>query len=102
MMKFTLIIPCYNEEKSLPILIKKCMILSERKDLEIIFVDNGSTDNTHKFLRSKLINNSSFKVLKINENKGYGHGIISGINLSSNDIVGWTHADLQTEPNDAL
>jgi len=102
MMKFTLIIPCYNEEKSLPILIKKCIILSERKDLEIIFVDNGSTDNTYNFLKSILVNNSSFKVLKIKKNIGYGHGIISGINLSSNDIVGWTHADLQTEPTDTL
>ena len=49
-MKISLVIPCYNEEKSLEELHSKCKDLSKKINVEIIFVNNGSTDNSKKFL----------------------------------------------------
>ena len=46
----SLVIPCYNEEKSLPRLIEKCQALVD-DDIEIILVDNGSNDGTPKILQ---------------------------------------------------
>ena len=36
------------------------------------------------------------------KNQGYGHGIISGLDVATGDILSWTHADLQTDPKDIL
>ena len=43
-MKFSLVIPCYNEAKNIPLLLKRCAVFNDRDDFEIILVDNGSTD----------------------------------------------------------
>lgn len=99
-MLFSLIIPCYNEEKNLPALIQRCQKLLESPGIEIIIVDNGSSDNTPKVLNS--CNHSDIKVIRLNENKGYGHGIVHGLTHATGNIIGWTHADSQTDPVDVL
>jgi glycosyltransferase involved in cell wall biosynthesis len=99
-MKFSLVIPCFNEEKNIPHLIKKCNIF-KNKNTEIIIVDNGSTDNTKKIL-SKIKKNKFIKTIRIIKNIGYGNGIYSGLKVCSGDVIGWTHADLQTDLNDVL
>mgnify|MGYP001273896296 CR=1 FL=1 len=100
-LKLSLIIPCYNEYKNLRLLVEKISKL-DYKHLEIIIVNNGSTDNT-KFLANELIKNESkFKLLNIQKNIGYGHGIMTGVKEASGDIIAWTHADLQTDPNDVI
>ena len=43
-MKFSLVIPCYNEAKNIPLLLERCAVFNGRDDFEIILVDNGSTD----------------------------------------------------------
>ena len=49
-MMFSLVIPCYNESESLPTLIEKCLALIS-ENIEIILVDNGSSDSTPEILR---------------------------------------------------
>jgi len=102
-MKLSVIIPCFNESKNLPKLLIKLKCLN-KDDFEIIIVDNGSTDNTYDLLNDIITNNqySNIKVLRLKKNKGYGFGIISGINISKGNIIAWTHADLQTDPKDVL
>ena len=97
-MDVSLIIPCFNEAKNLPILISRCKDLIEKYPVEIILVDNGSTDNS-----SILIAKHPFvKLVKVKKNEGYGNGILEGLNNASGEILAWTHADLQTDPNDLM
>ncbi len=100
-MKISLIIPCYNESKNLPALIDRCQSLNPEL-FEVIIVNNGSSDDSQNVLNT-LINhdNTLIKSIRVEENQGYGHGIISGLKASSGDFIGWTHADLQTDPQDA-
>tara|TARA_B100000035_G_scaffold13492_1_gene11110 strand:- start:556 stop:1269 length:714 start_codon:yes stop_codon:yes gene_type:complete len=101
-MRFSLIIPCYNEGKNLPLLIDKCGPLLRNPNIEIILVNNGSTDDTGKTLSKISPKCSNFTVVSLNENIGYGHGILSGLKVAKGKILGWTHADMQTDPSDAL
>ena len=98
----SLVIPCYNEQDNLPLLFKKLLEI-QAKFNEIILVDNGSTDNTSLIIENFIKNNDScIKILKLKKNIGYGNGIMSGIRKSSGQIIAWTHADLQTDPQDVV
>ncbi len=98
----SLIIPCYNEEDNLTLLLKKLLKI-QLECHEIILVDNGSTDNTSEKIENFIKKNDScIKLLKINKNIGYGHGIMSGVKKASGQIIAWTHADLQTDPQDVI
>ena len=98
----SLIIPCYNEQENLPLLFKKLLKI-QLECFEIILIDNGSKDNTSKIIEHFIKNNNScIKILKIKKNIGYGHGIMSGVRKASGQIVAWTHADLQTDPQDVV
>ncbi len=97
----TLVIPCYNEEKNIPILFKKSQELI-KENIEIIIVNNGSTDNTSCVIDKLNIKSKLLKVIHIKNNKGYGFGIYSGLQLAKGKYIGWTHADLQTDLDDIL
>ena len=102
MIKFSLVIPCYNEENNLPLLIKACKNLLEDPHNELIIVNNGSTDNSSLVLKHISEKHSKIVVVNIKKNIGYGHGILSGLRAANGNILGWTHADLQTNPNDCI
>jgi polyisoprenyl-phosphate glycosyltransferase len=97
----SLVIPCYNESESLPTLIEKCTALV-RDDIEIILVDNGSSDATPEILLPYEKNTSGLRSTRVETNTGYGNGILAGLKVAQGDILGWTHADLQTDPEDIL
>ena len=101
-MKYSLIIPCYNEGANLPLLLERCKSLSESHDIEIILVDNGSTDSSSRILDQLLPTYHHCKVVRVEKNQGYGFGIIQGLKAAQGDILGWTHADMQTDPKDML
>jgi len=100
-MKCSLVIPCYNEEKSIPTLINRCRELAD-KNIEVIFVNNGSSDSSKKILQQSLNLSKNFVLLNLDVNHGYGNGILQGLKKASGEIIGWTHADLQTNPKDFL
>ena len=101
-MKFSLIIPCYNEAANLPLLLERCRALSAKPGVEIILVDNGSTDNSSDVLSNLLPKFSGCRSIRVEKNRGYGFGIISGLKAAESEILGWTHADMQTDPQDVL
>lgn len=101
-MKLSLVIPFYNEGNNVPILIKRINKYFNSDEHEIILVDNGSTDNTRENILNLLENNKLIKFLRIEKNKGYGNGILEGLKIAEGDYLGWTHADLQTDPKDSL
>jgi polyisoprenyl-phosphate glycosyltransferase len=100
---FSLVIPCYNEAKSLPELVLRARFTAEAGDGEVILVDNGSTDDTPAALAGLLsADDDRVRSIRVDPNEGYGWGITSGLAVARGPIVGWTHADLQTDPADAL
>jgi glycosyltransferase involved in cell wall biosynthesis len=99
--KFSLVIPCYNEQGNIERLVERCHELFNEKIFEIIFVENGSTDNSFQILKKSIRDIKNFKVIRVKKNKGIGYGIIEGLKGSKGEIIGWTHGDLQTDPNDA-
>ena len=99
----SLVIPCYNEAKSLPVLLERCSALpAARPDIEVILVDNGSTDESSVWLCQRLGNHPGCRALRVEKNQGYGFGILAGLQAAQGRIMGWTHADLQTDPCDAV
>ena len=99
--KASIVIPCFNEGLNLPLLIKRCQEIHKKNNiLEFIFVNNGSTDNSKELLKNMSYN--CIKVVNLQNNQGYGGGIIQGLKFAKNEIVGWTHADLQTDPEDLI
>lgn len=101
-MFFSLVIPCYNEAANLPLLLERCMMtLHARPDIEIILVDNGSTDSTKQVLQN-LLQHDQCRSIRLEKNQGYGFGIVSGLKAAKGEILGWTHADMQTDPQDIL
>ena len=100
--KYSLVIPCFNEAKNLPSLISRCQSIDSSHSIEIIIVDNGSTDNTQLVLRDLLSSCPVCRSVHVPLNRGYGFGILSGLRAAKGDVLGWTHADLQTDPVDFL
>lgn len=101
-MRFSLIIPCYNEVENLPLLLERCKAIANLSNSEVILVDNGSTDNTPQILHDLLPQYPVCRSIRVEENQGYGFGIIAGLKAANGDVLGWTHADLQADPSDAL
>ena len=101
----SIIFPCYNESSNIFSIISSIKsVLKGRKDVEIILVDNGSTDSTPKVIEQVLQgeHGKQFKTLRIEKNIGYGYGIMEGVRIASGEVIAWTHADLQTDPGDVL
>lgn len=102
-MQLSVIIPCYNEARSLPALIARCVAVTEvEPDSEILLVDNGSVDDTPDVLARELAGKVGIRSIRVPVNNGYGNGILEGLKVCSGDVMGWTHADLQTDPMDLV
>ena len=94
-MFYSLIIPIYNEERTLPKLIDKLHKLNNKK-IEIIIIDDGSDDGT----KNILDNNNQF-IIKHNEyNLGKGASILKGLELASSKNIIIIDGDLEIDIND--
>ena len=100
--QYSLIIPCYNEAKNIPVLLKKIQPLLVNKSIQVVMVNNGSTDDSDSVIDKLKPKVTNFKYVIVPKNKGYGYGIMQGLKAADGDIIGWTHADLQTNPADFL
>lgn len=67
-----------------------------------VLVDNGSTYSSSRIIESLLPHYSFFRMIRVPVNQGYGYGILQGLKCARGDFIGWTHADLQTDPSDIL
>jgi glycosyltransferase involved in cell wall biosynthesis len=100
-MNLSLVIPCYNEAKNLPLLLPRCAQLTAVvPGAEVILVDNGSCDETSGVLVELLPQFPGCRSVRVEVNRGYGFGILSGLAAAKGNILAWTHADMQTDPGD--
>jgi polyisoprenyl-phosphate glycosyltransferase len=100
--KLSVIIPCYNEAKNIPLILQRFKQVLDRDDLELIIVDNGSQDGSGEMLDRLLPEYPFARKVTVAVNQGYGYGILSGLRQAEGEYIGWTHADMQTDPYDSL
>jgi glycosyltransferase involved in cell wall biosynthesis len=103
-MKFSIIVPCYNEEKNLNKLVEEFEknLIQKEENIEVILVNNGSTDNSNKVMEELKCKYNFIKIENVEVNQGYGYGILSGLRVANGDYLGWIHADLQFNPSEFL
>ena len=98
----SVIIPCYNEEESLPHFIKEMnKVMNEMKKVkfELIFVNDGSRDNTLEILKSMAKDDKRVKYINMSRNFGKESAMLAGLEKSSGDYVAIMDADLQDPPS---
>ncbi|MBI4802320.1 MAG: glycosyltransferase family 2 protein [Elusimicrobia bacterium] len=99
--EFSVVVPCYNEAPNLQPLLEAFSAAGRRwtgEDLELILVDNGSSDGTNAELARLLPLYPFARSVRVEVNKGYGFGILSGLSAACGEYIGWTHGDLQFDP----
>ena len=101
-MRLSIIVPCYNEAKNIPLILKRFDECINSPEIEVILVNNGSTDDSEEVLISLIPRYFFARVVTLGVNKGYGFGITSGLNAARGEYIGYTHADMQTDPADVL
>ncbi|HDD52705.1 MAG TPA: glycosyltransferase [Thermosulfidibacter takaii] len=101
-MDISLVIPVYNEEENLKLLYQKLKETLEPlgKEREIIFVDDGSQDNSPKILDQLARKDPHVKVIHFRRNFGQTAALAAGFDLAQGEIVVTLDADLQNDPAD--
>jgi len=96
----SIVVPCYNEGQNVSLVINKFRkFMTPKLNIELVLVDNGSTDSSFSKLK---IGGSFLRIVKIEENIGYGNGIWHGLKKARGEYICWTHADMQTDIGDTL
>lgn len=97
----SVIIPCFNEEESLPHFIKEMnKVMDEMKKVkfELIFVNDGSKDRTLEILKEMAKEDKRVKYIDMSRNFGKEPSMLAGLELSKGDYVAIMDADLQDPP----
>ena len=97
----SLVVPCFNEEQSLPYFWEQTTAVMEQMDyldVEVIFVDDGSRDRTLEVLRSLAKSDSRVKYLSFSRNFGKEAAMYAGLEHAKGDYAAVMDADLQDPP----
>lgn len=101
-MNLSIVIPCYNESKNIPLILERFENVIKTEDMEVILVNNGSSDESADVLEELLPRYPFARTVFVPLNQGYGYGILQGLEAAAGKFIGWTHADMQTDPADVL
>jgi glycosyltransferase involved in cell wall biosynthesis len=101
-MTLSVIIPLYNEEENIPILFEKLKESLDplKKEYEVLFVDDGSTDRTLSVLEEIQAKDNRVVVLSLRRNFGQTAAFAAGFDFARGDIVVTMDGDLQNDPAD--
>ncbi len=96
-MKLSVIVPCFNEEKTIQLIINK-ILKQNYENKEIIIIDDCSNDNSANIIKN--FDNKNIKLITNNKNYGKGYCVRKGISASNGEIILIQDADLEYEPED--
>ena len=100
--KISVIVPCYNEEESLPIFYKEITkVIKEmgNVEFELLFINDGSKDNTLNILRSLSKKDKRVRYISLSRNFGKEGGMYAGLENATGDFVAIMDADMQDPPS---
>ncbi|HMQ47315.1 MAG TPA: glycosyltransferase family 2 protein [Saprospiraceae bacterium] len=97
-LKISVVVTVYNEEDNILPLIERIHEALEGFEYEIVYVDDGSTDNTLKVLYS--IKDERLKIVELRKNYGQSLALMAGIDHAEGAYIATMDGDLQNDPND--
>lgn len=102
MLEFTIIVPVYNEELNLKRVEKELLsfIKIAKKKTTILFINDGSTDNSQQIIEDICQKNIEFRFIYFKNNKGLSAALKAGFDNIDTPLLGYIDADLQTSPKD--
>jgi glycosyltransferase involved in cell wall biosynthesis len=100
----SLVIPCYNESEVLRNTVTRLVEAfgTKRVQLELVLVDNGSTDDTGVIIDALVAEGLPIVKETVERNVGYGNGVLKGLTRCRGRLVGFTCADGQVDALDVL
>ncbi len=101
MKKISIIVPCYNEEESLPLFYEEITKVMKEMDysFELIFVDDGSKDKTLEVIKKLREKDEQVRYVSFSRNFGKESAMLAGLQYSKGDYVTLMDADLQDPPS---
>lgn len=103
MKSLSIIIPVFNEAESLPALFNELKNeFGNSSHVQIVFVNDGSTDNSQKIIEKAISENSSWKMVGLYRNYGKSVALQAGIESSSGELIATLDADLQDNPKELI
>jgi glycosyltransferase involved in cell wall biosynthesis len=98
--KYSIVIPLYNEEGILPLLVERLREIMAQLDgpAEVVMVDDGSSDRTYPLAQASAAQDSRFKLIQFSRNFGHQVAITAGMDAAAGDAVIIMDADLQDPP----
>ncbi len=97
-MKLSVVMPCYNETRTIRDIVAK--VLSQPFDIELLIVDDGSKDGTRDILAELAAAHPQIRVLLQDVNQGKGAALRRGFKEATGDIVLVQDADLEYDPGE--
>jgi len=102
MKKVSIIIPAYNEEAVLSFLYERLITLinslEKQYSFEILFINDGSTDNTYNILKSFREQDDRINYIDLSRNFGKEIAMLAGLDYATGDCIIFMDADLQDPP----
>ena len=98
----TLLIPCYNEEKSIPLLWEQLRLLMDSNDRylwQVLFINDGSQDNTLSLVKDLAQTDSRVSYVSLSRNFGKENAMLAGFDHACGDCMVIMDADLQHPPH---
>lgn len=95
----SIVVPCYNEEESVEIFLREIQNVLKNKNFEVIFINDGSSDDTLKKIKDLTEKNANVKYISFSRNFGKEAAIYAGLNYARGDMVCLMDADLQHPPS---
>ena len=102
MIEISVVVPVYNEEGNLPVLIPALVEVLKNlgRSYEMIFVDDGSSDESRRILKEMASEHASLRILRFKENRGLSTALVAGMREARGEIIVTLDSDLQNDPAD--